>query len=297
MDRLTGELGMAIGFVSHRTRCCMPRRVGLVWGALMLVPGTPSQAQDSADLAKAAQNPVAALISLPFQNNTLFGVGADDNDVANVLNIQPVIPFTVGDWNIVNRTIAPVIYIEDLSTGLAELPDDPQGSGGSFGLGDINHTVYFSPVDSGRVIWGVGPSLTLPTASDDIIGTDKWSAGPAAVALSMPGNWVVGSLVRQLWSFAGDDDRADISQLLIQPFVNYNFDQGWYAASSPVITANWEAAADNRWTVPISGGFGRIFNIGDQAMNAQAQAFYNVERTDFGPDWSIRLQVQFLFPR
>ena len=135
------------------------------------------------------------------------------------------------------------------------------------------------------MIWGVGPSLTVPTATDDSLGSEKWSAGPAAVALAMPGNWVVGTLIRQLWSFAGDDDRQDVNQTLIQPFVNYNFPGGWYAVSSPIITANWEASSDDTWTVPVGGGLGKIFRIGGQAMNAQLQGFYNVERPEYGPDW------------
>jgi hypothetical protein len=252
-------------------------------------------AQESGDLAKAAQNPVAAMISLPFQNNTLFGIGPND-DTANVLNTQPVIPFTVGDWNIVNRTIVPLIYLPELTNGLPELPEGVSG-GETFGLGDINHSVYFSPADSGPVIWGVGPSLTIPTATDKKIGTQKWSAGPAAVALAQPGPWVVGSLVRQLWSFAGDGDRQDVSQLLIQPFVNYNMADGWYLSSSPIITANWEADSDNTWTVPVGGGFGKIFRIGNQPMNAQLQGFYNVEHPQFGPEWIMRFQLQFLFPK
>jgi len=138
--------------------------------------------QESDDLAKAAQNPVAAMISLPFQNNTLFGVGPDD-DVANVLNIQPVIPFTVGAWNIINRTIAPLIYLPDVTSGLPELPE-AVNQGDTFGLGDINTSFYVSPAEPGPIIWGVGPSLTLPTATDDNIGSKKWSAGPAAVASS-----------------------------------------------------------------------------------------------------------------
>ena len=256
---------------------------------------SPSSAQESGDLAKAAQNPVAAMISLPFQNNTFFGVGPND-DTANVLNIQPVIPFTLGDWNIINRTILPLIYLPDVTSGLPELPDGVN-RGDTFGLGDINHSVYFSPANSGPVIWGVGPSLTLPTATDDNIGSKKWSAGPAAVALAQPGPWVVGGLVRQLWSFAGDGDRQDVSQLLIQPFVNYNMDQGWYLVSSPIVTANWEADSDDTWTVPVGGGFGKIFRIGTQPINAQLQGFYNVEHPQFGPEWIMRFQLQFLFPK
>jgi hypothetical protein len=260
-----------------------------------LAAANTAQAQGD-DLAKAAQNPVAAMISLPFQNNTLFGVGPND-DTANVLNIQPVIPVTVGSWNIINRTIAPVIYLPDLAAGVAEVPSQIRSGNDKFGLGDINHTVYFSPAASGPVIWGIGPSITLPTATDNLLGSEKWSAGPAAVLLAQPGPWTVGTLVRQLWSFAGDSDRRDVSQLLVQPFVNYNLGGGWYGVSSPVITANWKSADDDdTWTVPVGGGFGRIFSIAGQALNAQVQSFYNVEAPQYGPDWSLRFQLQFLFP-
>jgi hypothetical protein len=108
---------------------------------------------------------------------------------------------------------------------------------------------------------------------------------------------VIGGLVRQLWSFAGDSDRKDVNQLLLQPFVNYNMEDGWYLSSSPIITANWEADSDDRWTVPLGGGFGKIFRIGNQPMNAQLQGFYNVEHPRYGPEWVMRFQLQFLFPK
>lgn len=273
----------------------MLRLVAALAVATAVTLSAAARAEDQADLAKAAQNPVAAMISLPLQNNTLFGVGPD-GDTANVLNIQPVVPITIGGWNIINRTIAPVIYLPDVTDGLPELPQGVDG-GSTFGLGDINHSIYFSPAKAGPVIWGIGPSFTFPTATDRKLGSEKWSAGPAAVALAQPGPWVIGTLVRQLWSYAGDNDREDVSQLLVQPFVNYNMEGGWYLVSSPIITANWEASSDDTWTVPVGGGMGRIFKLGDQAMNAQVQGFYNVERPEFGPDWSIRVQLQFLFPK
>jgi hypothetical protein len=172
----------------------MTRRFWLFAASLLLPLTSAALAQDQGDLAKAAQNPVAAMISLPFQNNTLFGVGPDD-DVANVLNIQPVIPVTIGDWNIINRTIAPVIYLPDLTSGLPELPNGVNG-GSTFGLGDINTSFYFSPAQPGPVIWGIVQTYTLPTATDENIGSEKWSAGPAAVVLTQPEPWVIGSLVR-----------------------------------------------------------------------------------------------------
>ncbi len=268
---------------------------------LLAALGLPAQidavlAQNAeGELATAAQNPVANLISLPLQNNTFFGVGADD-DTANVLNIQPVIPFTIGDWNLINRTIAPVIYLPDLTRGLESLPEGIEG-GSSFGLGDINHTIFVSPAQPGDIIWGIGPSITLPTATDEQLGSEKWSAGPSAVVLITPKPWVAGALVRQLWSFAGDDDRADVSQFLLQPFVNYNLDDGWYLVSAPILTANWEADSDDRWVAPVGGGLGKIFTIGSQPINSSLQSYYNLESPTAGPDWSLRFQVQFLFPQ
>jgi hypothetical protein len=278
-----------------------PRRAAWSWSicaaALVALAMLPSSvlAQDQADLAKASQNPVAAMISLPFQNNTFFGVGPDA-DTANVLNIQPAIPIGIGPVNLINRTIFPLIYLPDVTAGLAELPEGISG-GSTFGLGDINYPGFLSPADSGDITWGIGPSISFPSATDEKLGSEKWSAGPSAVALVQPGPFVIGTLVRQLWSFAGDDDRQDVSQLLIQPFANYNMAGGWFLTSAPIITANWEASSDDTWLVPLGGGGGRVFKIGPQPVNMSLQAYYNVEKPHFGPDWSLRFTVALLFPK
>lgn len=251
------------------------------------IRGARAEDKGAQELAKAAQNPVADMISLPFQNNINFGVGPGD-DVQNVLNIQPVVPIKLSEnWNLITRTIAPVIYQPELVPGY----------GSEFGLGDINTTLFLSPGKPKKIIWGAGPILSFPTASDTALGTDKWSAGPSVVALTIQGPWVVGALANNLWSYAGDDDREDVNQFLFQYFINYNLPKGWYISSAPIITANWEADSGNQWTVPFGGGVGKIFRIGKQPMNAQIQAFYNVERPDNGPDWGLRLQLQFLFPK
>ena len=164
------------------------------------------------------------------------------------------------------------------------------------GLGDTIFTAFFSPKNSAKLIWGVGPAILIPTATDDALGSDKWGAGASAVFLAMPGKWVVGSLFSNVWSFAGSGSQ-DVNLFTWQYFVNYNMPNGWYLTSSPIITANWEADSSNRWTIPFGGGFGKIFRIGKQPMNAQVQAFYNVEKPEFGPDWTLRLQLQFLFPK
>jgi hypothetical protein len=145
------------------------------------------------------------------------------------------------------------------------------------------------------LIWGAGPAILIPTSTDDRLGAGEWGAGPGVVFLTIQGPWVVGSLFSNVWSFTGD---SDVNIFTWQPFVNYNLDGGWYLTTSPLITANWEADSDNTWTVPVGGGFGRVFRVGQQNLNMQLQSFYNIEEPDdIGPEWSIRFQVQFLFPK
>jgi hypothetical protein len=253
--------------------------------ALFLMLSVPAFAQE--DLAKQAQNPIANLISLPLQNNTNFGIGPDD-ETQNVLNIQPVWPLTLNDnWNLITRTIVPVISQPGALTG---------GEGRVNGLGDTSFSAFFSPKDSARLTWGVGPILLFPTATDETLGSDKWGAGLSVVGLMMPGQWVFGSLFSNVWSFAGSGDQ-DVNLFTWQYFINYNLPKGWYLSSAPVITANWEAESGNQWTVPFGGGFGKVFHIGKQPVNGSTQAYYNVEKPEFGADWQLRVQLQFLFPK
>jgi hypothetical protein len=247
--------------------------------------GRPLDAQDQAALAKAAQNPVADMISLPFQNNTAFGWG-DFDRTQNVLNIQPVIPFKLGGVNLITRTIVPII----------SQPDIGSDTGGTFGLGDINASFYFSPAKAGKLIWGAGPVVMLNTATNDVLGTGKWGIGPSVVLLTMPGHWVVGVLANNIWSVAGDTSRADVNQMLVQYFVNYNLPNGWYLSSAPINTVNWKATS-NKATIPLGGGVGKIIRLGRLPVNGSIQAYYNVAKPDAGPDWTARFQVQLLFPQ
>lgn len=250
-----------------------------------------SEEPSETELAKKVQNPVADLISVPFQNNFNFGTGPDD-ELQYVLNVQPVIPFPVTEeWNIITRTIVPLVYQPTLAT-------TPNGDvGDQFGLSDTQLSAFLSPAGDKGLIWGVGPILQFPTATSNLVGNQQWAAGPTAVVLTMRGPWVFGVLANQLWSYAGDSDNSGVNQLLVQPFVNYNLKDGWYLTTAPVMTANWKAASDNTWTVPVGGGAGKIFHLGRLPLNGQLQAFYNAERPSGAPDWQLRLQVQFLFPR
>jgi hypothetical protein len=204
---------------------------------------TESASYGGATLAEKSQNPIANLISVPFQNNTNFGVGELDR-TQNILNIQPVIPFDLNDdWLLVSRTILPVIYQPALT----------QTQYNHFGLGDFNPALFFVPKIDSKITWGVGPTFLLPTATDDSLGTGKWGIGPTAVVVLTDTPWVVGTLINNIWSVAGDGNRPDVSQFLVQPFINYNLSDGWYLVSAPIITANWNASSGNKWTVPIGG--------------------------------------------
>ncbi len=264
--------------------------VGVLFGSLAFAADSPSAEpaakSNATDLAKQTQNPVADLISLPFQNNTYFGTGPDGK-TKNVLLIQPLIPVSLNeDWNLINRPIFPLINQP------AFTPDQDR----EFGLGNIQYQGFFSPKDPvGGWILGFGPYFEFPTNTDDQLGSDNWSAGPAIVALQMKGHWVYGGLFTHLWSYAGPDPQVNLSGF--QPIVNYNLEDGWYLNYSPVISYNWAADSGNAWTVPVGGGIGKVFHLGKQPINAKVAAYYMVESPDNGPDWQLQLQLQFLFPK
>ena len=254
---------------------------------LILASSAGAQEEDQAALAKKTQNPVSDLISLPFQNNFNFGLEPDDK-MQYILNIQPVVPLKITErLNIINRPIIPVIYQPKALPWLDE----------EFGLGDIQYQAYLSPRGAGKFVWGVGPIVQFPSATDDVLGTGKWSIGPGGVLVFMPGKWVIGSLINNIFSIGGDDDRNEVNLFTWQYFINYNLPHGWYLTTGPIMTANWEASSENRWTVPIGCGFGKIWRLGKLPINTQVTAYYNVERPDNTADWQLRLQVQFLFPK
>jgi len=238
-------------------------------------------------MAKAAQNPIANMISVPFQNQMNFGAGKYDK-MQNILNIQPVIPISLSeDWNLITRTIMPFVWQPELAPHV----------GPEAGLGDVQLSLFLSPAKSQGLTWGVGPVFQFPSDTDALLGAGKFTAGPSFVGLVIDGPWLYGALVQNVWSYAGHSNRGRVNQFMIQPFVNYNFKGGFYLTSSPVITADWTADSDNRWTVPVGGGAGQIFKIGKMPVNVQVAGYYNVVTPDNGPEWQLRLQVQFLFPK
>ncbi len=214
------------------------------WVIAMMFATAPALAEMSAEeLAKLAQNPVGNLISVPFQNNTNLNFGPEKG-TQNVLNIQPVIPVSVNDdWNIITRTIIPVISMPSLYPG-----DDRTN-----GIGDIQFTAFLSPANPGKWIWGVGAIAQLPTNSNAQLGNDNWGLGPSFVVLHLDkGNpWVYGMLVNNVWSLTSDRQGGSYNNGLIQPFLNYNFKSGFYLTSAPILTVDWKADSGQQWTVPL----------------------------------------------
>ena len=271
--------------------------------------GQISSGDGAGALQKAVQNPVASLISVPIQNNCNFGIGPYDR-TQNVLNLQPVVPIRANDnWNLIVRWIAPVIWQPAPGTANLEVfgieENTPayfaaqavQASAGVFGFGDMTPTFFLSPAKPGKLIWGAGPVFVIPTATSKALGQGKLSIGPSIVALVQPGKWTFGTLVNNVWSVAGPSDRSDVNQMTFQYFVNYNLKKGWYLSSSPVITANWQATAGNVWTAPVGGGVGRVMRLGLQPVNVSAQFYGNAAHPQNGSNWSMRLQIAFLFPK
>jgi hypothetical protein len=250
---------------------------------LWLVQPTTAAAQDATALAKQTQNPVSSLISVPFQGNWDSGIG-DNDDTSTLLNFQPVVPFGVTkSTNVILRVIMP----------LTSLP----GSDGSRsnGLGDVTASAFFSPAQAGRVIWGVGPVVLLPTATDNALGTQKFGIGPTAVVATQPGKWTLGALFSHIWSTSGAANRSDVNSTYLQPSVNYNLGSGLAVGVSMEATANWEV--DEHWTAPLLFQVTKVTLLGKRPVNLAVAAGPMVASPDGGANWRFRLAATFLYPR
>jgi hypothetical protein len=252
------------------------------------VSGTRGAAAiDTQALAKDLVNPVAALISVPFQLNYDQDIGAARGGDRWLLNIQPVLPVDLNpEWNLISRTILPVIWQDDIYPG----------AGSQSGIGDIVQSVFFSPKapTAGGWIWGAGPVFLLPTGSDDLLTVDKWGAGPTGVALKQEGPWTFGLLANHIWSFGGSGDQ-DVSATFAQPFVSYTTPAAWSYTFQTESTYDWE---NTQWAVPISGVVSKVTTVGDQLVSFAGGVRYWADGPEGGPHgWGFRLVVTLLFPR
>jgi hypothetical protein len=239
---------------------------------------------EDADLAKKLANPIASLISVPIQSNYDFGIGPGDG-TKSTTNIQPVIPFDLNqDWNLISRTILPVIDQQGILPG---------GAADEFGLGDTVQSFFFSPKVS-TPIWGVGPVFLVPTATDDLLGGEQWGAGPTAVVLKQSGPWTYGALANHLWGFAADDGRDEVNATFIQPFVSYTTPQATTFSLNMENTYDWN---NSQWTVPVNFVVSQLVKIGGQPIQFVGGVRSYLDKPDGGPEWGLRFGLTFLFPK
>jgi hypothetical protein len=260
----------------------MKVRCYLLLAAIVAGSGSTALADDDAEaLAKSLANPLAPMVSVPFVVNADFGQGPSGDGVGYTANIQPVIPFEISsEWNLISRTVLPLKYMDNV------FADD------IFGLGDTTQSFFFSPIGS-DLIWGIGPAFLLPTATDPLLGTGKWGAGPTGLALVQPGPWTVGVLANHLWSFAGDPARSDVSTTFIQPFVAYSIGGG------RSVNTNIEASYDwvtGQWVAPLNLGYSQVFKSGEQTMNWELGGKVYLSSPAGGPDWGLHTGLTLLFP-
>ena len=267
----------------------------IVVGQQQVTQAAEGAAESDADaMARKLANPVGSVYSVPIE--TTFDYGAANGD-ATFINLQPVIPVTLNeDWNLITRTIIPLIDAPGVPVGSPGNPS-PEFGPRKFGLGDLSYSMFLSPAAPGKIIWGAGSILSIPSATDAILGSEKWSAGPTVVVLTQPTPWTIGVLAGNFWSFAGATDRRSVNQMFLQYFINYDLGDGWYVTTTPTMTANWTGSSSERWNIPVGGGFGKVFKIGKLPVRAQLQGFSNVVKPTGGADWSVVLTVQLVFPR
>jgi hypothetical protein len=223
------------------------------------------------------------MITVPFQFNLNFGMG-DNNRYGTVLNLQPTLPFRLSNnWNVVNRIILPLI----------QKPLD-SSSGSTFGTGNINMSMFLTPANTGKLIWGVGPAFNIPTSSSSQLGGDAFGIGPSVVVMLMTGHhWAFGFNANQTWSYKTSEHSSFFGQYMII----YNIKKGWYVNMMPTITADFKAPAGEEWTVPVGAGGGKVQNFGHQPIKLQLQAYYNVVKPTGGAKWTLQAMVILLFPK
>lgn len=240
------------------------------------------------DISEKLANPIANLISVPFQFNYDANTGAGNDGHRLTMNFQPVVPIELSpDLNLIVRTIVPTIYQDEVVN---------DGGTSQFGLGDTQQSWYFVPVKTGieHVMWGIGPAFLWPTATNDSLGTGKWGAGPSGLVLYQKNPWTIGLLANHIWSYAGDEDRPEVSQTFMQPFATYQLGKGLSVVAQLEATYDWN---NDQWTVPFSTGVSQVIPIGKMPVSFGLQGRYWLEGPDGAPEWGARVIITFVFPK
>lgn len=265
--------------------------------SLFVLAAFNASAESTEELAKKSQNPVGNMYSVPLEYAHHSGIGVDGEGAANMLILKPVVPVAFGKVNLINRFIMPYIGVDpsnggDFGNVILRSSDTKET-----GIGNLQYQAIFSPSEPGPVIYGLGAMFEFPTHAGNL-GSDNYSAGPVFLALSMPGNWVFGTLIQNIWSIGGSSDPADdVNNLVWQYFINYNFDD-WYLTSTPIMTADWTAESGEQWTVPVGGGVGKLMKFESfPPVDFKFQAFKNVVKPTGGADWSVMFSVKLILPK
>lgn len=258
---------------------------------LLLLASPLLRAQQTADEERdLARNPLADAIKLPIGESIAFEAGSY-NRIANSLQLLPIIPVHISDnWLLLPRIV---------TTPLAYQPDATRSSGGSIGLGDTIATVFLTPARPGKLVWGVAPSLLIPTSTNSNLGFGKWGLGPSVGALVQPAWGSFWIAVQNLWSLPGNSQRSPVNLMIIETSFSYNLPHDWYLTTNPTINADWTQTGGDRWLVPCGGGVGRTFNMGRQAVDLNLALYYNPVRParELSPKWQMSLQFTLLYPR
>jgi hypothetical protein len=273
---------------------------GIYLFLLSLLFSITSFAQDqNEEIAQKLQNPLSNISALPIQHN--FGLGASQNNKMGYgLSLQPLHSTPFNSFNIVHRAIFGIAYVPGITEGLAMLPQGAPENGmidGTWGITDLNYSFFYTPKSAKKIIWGIGPSINLPTASDNRLGSGKWSAGGSVVLVYQTGRWTFDWIMRQTWSFAGDENRRDVNQMVLQPLIAYSLGKGWIANTLPTINANWDFESGQKWTVPLGGGISKVLVVGKTPISLGAQYYQYVIRPDLAPTSEFRIGTTIIFSK
>ncbi|NOQ16859.1 MAG: hypothetical protein GQ581_07355 [Methyloprofundus sp.] len=252
-----------------------------------------------ADWQRTAQNPLSPNFSLPVEYK--YHAGAPDGEV-HIGSFGAIMPVRFEGWDLINQLTLNVMGTPGDITGIRGIPEPytGDGHGGSdgyaAGLADSFFTSYISPRMRKNLSVGIGATFVLPTDEPSReLGSGKFSVGPAAMVVYQPKDWTLSLQAQQVWSIFGSTGRSHVSQMIIKPTIHYNLPNGWYLLSNMEVIANWTSAAEQRWTVPVGAGIGKLFALGENAIDARVESYYNAVTPNAGPTWSIGASFSFIF--